>query len=334
MEDNIITFWIATKITSETRKNYLHQCISSILAQTNNSYEIIISDDKSDIEVDWSQYTNNQKIKIFHQESSLWIFRNFNFCLQKTQTKWFIPMGDDDTINSDFVETILNTYERYDDVDIFYFTHENIDGTWKIYDRAQTWLTEGYFFNGKSKADCWRLLWNSSVSFFSVINTEKIKKLWGIPDLWMSSDGYLAYMYFINLKGYYIDKCLAKLRRHKENASGHNNIIAFTEERAILLKKIIYDFWDKFNAEMRSHLNAEILNIEYWHINLMKQFRDHWRLRGLKYFIWDAKTQRLTAKLLIICIIGIILWTKIQAWFNFINISYEWMIVKIRKFIY
>jgi glycosyltransferase involved in cell wall biosynthesis len=68
---SLITFGIATKITSEKRRQYLYELINSIRTQTNHQWEIIISDDASTIPVDYEQFREEKRIKIFYQKESL-----------------------------------------------------------------------------------------------------------------------------------------------------------------------------------------------------------------------------------------------------------------------
>jgi glycosyltransferase involved in cell wall biosynthesis len=70
----IITFGIATRIQNQERERFLHKLINSIQKQTRSEREIILSDDNSSINVDYSEYSKDKRIKIFHQKESLGIF--------------------------------------------------------------------------------------------------------------------------------------------------------------------------------------------------------------------------------------------------------------------
>lgn len=334
MNNNIITFWIATRITTEKRREYLYECINSILLQSNNNFRIIISDDNSNIPVDWNKYKNNDKIEIFHQEKSLWIFKNFNFCLEKTNSKWFIPMWDDDLIDKNFVKIILDVYKNNSDIEIIYFNHENINWKGIIFNKTKTLLKEWYHsYNKSSNYEYSKLLWSSPSSFFSVVNTEKIKSFWGFPDYWMTTDWYIAFLYFLNFKWYFKNTYIAKLRRHSENASWYNDVILFMDERVHLINIIIKDFWNEFKWDLIDFLNKQKVEIKYSHIKLMKVFRDLWRFKWIIFFKECFSNKKVHIKTIIILIIWLILWKNIQKGFNFVSIIYEYIQSKIKSFI-
>lgn len=331
MTNEIITFWIATKITTEKRKKYLYECINSILKQSSNNFEIIISNDNSTINVNWDKYKNNPQIKIFHQKKSLWIFKNFNFCLEKTNSKWFIPMWDDDLIENNFIETILEISKNNLGVELIYFNHKNIDWDWKIFNKTKILLKDwDYYYMKNKKYNYSQLLWSSPSSFFSIVDVKKIKKLWGFPDYWMTTDWYIAFLYFLKFKGYFKNVYIAKLRRHSENASWYNDVILFMDERINLINIIIEKFWEELQWNWIDYLNNEKKYIKYSHIKLMKNFRDYWRLKGIKFWIEYFKNSKNIIKTIIIFIIWIILWKNIQKGFNFISIIYENTNSKIR----
>ncbi|TWI93811.1 glycosyl transferase family 2 [Mucilaginibacter frigoritolerans] len=55
------------------------------------------------------------------------MFENWNFCINKVQTKWFIIPSDDDLFYVNAFSKINAAIEKYDDADIIIFGHNTID---------------------------------------------------------------------------------------------------------------------------------------------------------------------------------------------------------------
>jgi glycosyltransferase involved in cell wall biosynthesis len=327
-----ITFWIATRITRPERREYLHLCISSILSQTDDKWEIVISDDNSTLDVWYEKYSTNPKIRLFKQESPLGIFKNFNFCLHNAKGDWFIPMGDDDIVHPSFVADILSVAEKNPAVDVIYFDHENIDANGRVFQITKSTHNEGIIpIVCTWDIDVHKLLWQSPATFFSVVNREKIVNLGWYPDHGMTTDGYIAFIYKTRFTWYYIDKVLAQLRRHKHNASGARSVVAFMDERIHLIKSIERDFWDFLSEKSKGVLQNELRDIEFSHINIIKFFRNTWRIGWVRFFILCTRNGYFGIRSVVILLLGTLLGKNIQPWFNWVSDLYQFFEVRLFK---
>jgi glycosyltransferase involved in cell wall biosynthesis len=90
---------------------FIKQCLDSLLNQTYNNIEIIISDDQS---TDGSnliceQYaSNHHNIHYFRQPLNLGISRNMEFLLSKCKTPFFMWAGNDDKWSPYFIEKLIS----------------------------------------------------------------------------------------------------------------------------------------------------------------------------------------------------------------------------------
>lgn len=322
---NKITFGIATRITHPERKKYLELCIESIINQSDSRWEIIISDDSSTLNIDYWIYEKNPKITIYHQESPLGIFKNFNFCLNKTETTWFLPMGDDDILHPNFVAEILEQAEKDKDIDVIYFDHENIDSNGNVFQITENSHKTGIVHDKWWDADIDSLLWHSPASFFSAIKTKKLLDIGWYPDLWMTTDGYIWFLYFINFRWFYTSKRIAQLRRHKHNASGARSVVKFMGERINLIDAIIKDFWEKISPDWIENLYNQKKDIQNSHINIIKEFQEWWRIQWIKFTIQCIRNWYFWIRSLTITLLWFLLWKNIQLWFNFVSDIYQYI---------
>jgi hypothetical protein len=90
----------------------------------------------------------------------------------------------------------------------------------------------------------------------------------------MTTDGYIAFLYFTYFCAYYIDKRISQLRRHKNNASGARSIVPFMDERTRLINAVLKDFGEKLSTGSIMMLEKEKAAIKYGHIMSLKYFQE------------------------------------------------------------
>jgi len=98
------------------------RAISSVLAQTYQDIEIIISNNCShNIKVDEivKEYLQrDSRIKYFFQENALPVIDNFKFVLEKASGEYFLWLSDDDWIDENYVEECLNYLKNNPDYNL------------------------------------------------------------------------------------------------------------------------------------------------------------------------------------------------------------------------
>ncbi len=105
--DPLVTIAIPTYNRAE---GYLRQSLESVLAQTYQDIEVIVSDNCSPDNTERlaAEYCRRDKrLTYFRQRQNIGPNSNFNFCLAKARGRYFLLLPDDDLIDPDFVETCV-----------------------------------------------------------------------------------------------------------------------------------------------------------------------------------------------------------------------------------
>ncbi len=110
----------------------LEECIKSILGQSYENFEIIVSDNASTdktVEICKKYEKIDSRIEFFSQEKNRGPYWNFNFVLEKAQGKYFVWFAADDKHENTFLEKNLEILEKNNDVvasisDVKYFGME------------------------------------------------------------------------------------------------------------------------------------------------------------------------------------------------------------------
>jgi len=115
------------------KAKFLDECINSILAQTYTDFELIIVNDASpeDIGGIVSQYLD-ERISYYVNDKNIGaenVVDNWNKCLSYAKGDYFILMGDDDTMESNYLEEFVKLINKYPDLNIYhcrsYIINEN-----------------------------------------------------------------------------------------------------------------------------------------------------------------------------------------------------------------
>lgn len=129
MQNSSISFTIG--ICSFKRPQYLSDSINSVLSNTYQNFEIIISDDCSpnleEIKATLKPFRNHEKIKIFFQEENLGWSNNRNFIKNKAKGDYLIIIGDDDLFLPHSLSSLNMEIRRNPNKDIYLFGFELID---------------------------------------------------------------------------------------------------------------------------------------------------------------------------------------------------------------
>jgi glycosyltransferase involved in cell wall biosynthesis len=108
-------------IPTKNRSEYLKYAINSVLNQTFNDFEIVISDNNStdDTQKIVKGY-KDKRLKYFNTEKDVLIADNWNNAFNNSECKYIILMGDDDYQFPTFLEELKKGIDRYGNPDIIY----------------------------------------------------------------------------------------------------------------------------------------------------------------------------------------------------------------------
>lgn len=98
-------------------KDFLKDCVDSVLAQTYSEIEIIVVDNaSSDGSVGWLREHYGSKLRIIENASNLGFSRGMNVGIQAARGMYIIPLNFDVIMELDFVEKMVATAETDDRV--------------------------------------------------------------------------------------------------------------------------------------------------------------------------------------------------------------------------
>ena len=152
-------------------EDYIEECIESVINQTYTNLEIILVDDGS---TDKSGYICNkfqdrdERIKVIHKlNGGLSDARNAG--LKKATGEYVQFIDGDDYIDSDMIETLYNTIEKYD-ADIAICNHYVLkngkvtnNSTGKIFIYNNKEVLKEFLLDTKIRAYTWEKLWKKSL---------------------------------------------------------------------------------------------------------------------------------------------------------------------------
>lgn len=106
------------------KAKFLKQTIDSILSQTEGDFELIIVNDASPDNIE--EIVNNYsdiRLRYYSNETNFGaehVVDNWNKCLSFAKGEFFILMGDDDILASNYLEEFIKLISRFPDLDIFH----------------------------------------------------------------------------------------------------------------------------------------------------------------------------------------------------------------------
>jgi glycosyltransferase involved in cell wall biosynthesis len=107
---------ISIGIPTRNRINYLKEAVKSILDQTYQNIEIIISNNASiDNTKEWLDSLNSLKVKVIHQSEDIGMVSNWNICVAASTGNFFLLLSDDDYLDTNFLfemVSVTNTGEN------------------------------------------------------------------------------------------------------------------------------------------------------------------------------------------------------------------------------
>jgi glycosyltransferase involved in cell wall biosynthesis len=105
-------------------EKYLRQTLDSLLSQTYNNIEIIISDNNSSdssIEIINEYSKKNRNIRVYFQKSNIGAAKNWKFVLEQSKGDYFFWASCDDYWHPDFISKILTCFRHKEIIAAFSF---------------------------------------------------------------------------------------------------------------------------------------------------------------------------------------------------------------------
>jgi len=113
------------------KAKFLKECIDSVLSQTYSDFELIIVNDASPEDIDSivKEY-RDPRIRYFKNEKNTGtknIVDNWNICLFLSQGDFFVLMGDDDKMMSNYLVEFTILIDKYSTLDVYHCRSLTID---------------------------------------------------------------------------------------------------------------------------------------------------------------------------------------------------------------
>lgn len=108
-------------IPTVNRASLLERAIQSVLAQTSNDIEIIVSDNGStDATPEVIARYAGRGLRTFRRETTISAFNHGAFILDQVNTEFLVALSDDDYVEPDFAAEILAAFDRHPDASLVY----------------------------------------------------------------------------------------------------------------------------------------------------------------------------------------------------------------------
>lgn len=108
-------------IPTRNRLEFLKYAIASVLQQDEADFEIIISDNFSEENIqDYINSLDDPRIKYFRTDAFVPVTDNWNNALEKSSGDWIVMLGDDDCLMKGYFSTINKLLAQFPDPDFIY----------------------------------------------------------------------------------------------------------------------------------------------------------------------------------------------------------------------
>jgi glycosyltransferase involved in cell wall biosynthesis len=119
---------ISVVIPVYNRELYIEECVSSVLKQDFEDFELLIEDDGStDKTRDIIKKFCDERIKFFYRDYNLGLFNTLNNLVQQTQSPLVRFLNSDDVMTPDCLAETTSFFERHPDINISFCKCINID---------------------------------------------------------------------------------------------------------------------------------------------------------------------------------------------------------------
>jgi glycosyltransferase involved in cell wall biosynthesis len=108
-------------LPTRNRLEFLKYAIDSVIKQSYDNWEIIVSDNDSHEDIHgYVQSLNNPKVKYFRTNSFVSVTENWNNTIEHSSGDYIIMLGDDDCLMRGYFETILQIISEFEMPELIY----------------------------------------------------------------------------------------------------------------------------------------------------------------------------------------------------------------------
>jgi glycosyltransferase involved in cell wall biosynthesis len=108
-------------IPTRNRLSYLKMAVESVIQQDYDQWEIIISDNYSEEDIEsYVKELNDDRIKFYRTKEFIPVTDNWNHALEKSVGDYVIMLGDDDALMKGYFREVLKLLNQFDSPDLLY----------------------------------------------------------------------------------------------------------------------------------------------------------------------------------------------------------------------
>jgi len=256
---------VSIGIPTYNRSRLLRQAIHSVLQQTYQDFEVIVSDDCSpDDTAEVVQSFHDPRIRYHRTSENLRPPRNWNECVRLAHGEFFAILPDDDVWRPKFLVEMVTAFQAHPDVGFAQCAYHSVDESLREIRNVRAGSTKLVLY-GES-ALIWQLERLACVPVALLFRRAAMAEL----GLWHERDGYWDDWAFIVRLAYrygfaYVPKLLACNRVHSQNLNrelyhkGRDAILDLLNQHAdvfgeaLPLTPALEAFHAKLNRELSQH---------------------------------------------------------------------------------
>lgn len=210
--------------TYNTKIEYLKKQIDSILAQTYQNIELIISDDNSsekEVRETLKKYEEKDaRVKLYMQEKNIGYIKNFEFLLEKAEAEYIMFCDHDDIWYENKVEESIKKLKR-ENVDLVYCNSTQINEKDEVIKKDYFKYKNVPLIKGKNKLAISRCI---GIGCSQIITKQVRDKMLPFTEEVMAHDWLAAFIANENKGISYIEQPLFGYRLHNTNVFGGRNL--------------------------------------------------------------------------------------------------------------
>lgn len=254
-------------LTTYNRPDFLKQSVNSILNQSFQNFELLISNDYQDAIVSFRSLgiPFDPRIKIINQRFNLGEYGNLNFLLKISSGHWFIWMGDDDLFDPNFLSFVFREIRTNKKSIGFFSNYIAANDPSEIFPKKYN-LIRFNSYNAKNFLSGYTSKKIPLIGIYGVIKTSALKKIGGMKTLGNSFSPYGDTLIPILLCEYglisWTSEPLVFLRTHADSMSCKSlDFVAYTSAERDFINALVRVCSSVGLADYSRHY---ILNMIYW----------------------------------------------------------------------
>lgn len=256
------------------RVDHMKLAVESVLSQSSPDWRLVVLDDgyPDDSIPGWFASIGDSRVVYLRNESQLGANGNYRKCLGMVETPWFVMMGADDIMKSNFVAETLSLIKRYPTAGVLHLGGDVIDENGKVWlplvDKVKARLrpsVTSHEVEIQPQEISESLLRGDWMYFPSIVwNTDAVKKIGFRTEYDVVQDLALALDVVASGKTFVLsDKDVFSYRRHSQSDSSWRALKGsrFIEEANFLnaiSREMKQRGWKKASRIARSHWTSRM----------------------------------------------------------------------------